>query len=268
MTKPIYPRSVLDKASRELSSIGALDLAHEAGISTPIERALSEIITADDHTVAAKRQAERLSPHCIPVLILGETGTGKELFAKVLHGNRTGRLVCINCGGIPDTLIEGEFFGTTKGSHTGAINRPGFFEQARDGTIFLDEIAELERGLQSKLLRVLQEKRVRRLGGECEIPINCRVVSATNYPVSELKGNNKLFRADLFYRLAGSVIKLNPLRKRGDDAQLIADLVTRQIGFPLPPTKEAEVLWPGNIRELLNYIEEWKILNEDKYKNI
>lgn len=222
----------------------------------PLDKYYDEILTNDRQTVDAKNVAKKLAPHNIPVLILGETGTGKELFARLLHGNRKGNFIGVNCGGIPDTLVEGEFFGSVKGAFTGATNKEGFFEQAHNGTIFLDEIAELDRPLQSKLLRVIQEKKVRRLGADAEIPVNCRIISATNHTVENLKSNNKFFRQDLYYRLAGAIIFLKPLKLRGDDAQLIADKISGKLNYYLPPENN----WEGNIRELLNYIEASKIL--------
>lgn len=249
-----------------LSSIDSSVLTDITGLkTTSIDIAYNNIITNDDDTIASKNKAKRLASSNLSVLILGETGTGKELFAQLLHGNRAGRFIAVNCGGIPDTLIEGEFFGSVKGAFTGAIDKAGYFEQAIGGTIFLDEIAELDRSLQSKLLRVIESKHVRRLGDNKEIHLtNCRIVSATNHAVEDLKSNNKLFRSDLFYRLAGSIIKLKPLRERGDDKQLIADIVAKQIGFKLPP----EQTWEGNIRELVNYIEEQKILSVETKTNI
>lgn len=270
-----YQKSELN-IEKDLASAGILDLAREAGIpiSSPITKAAEKIITVDPDIIAAKTKAIKFSGHAIPVLITGETGTGKELFAKLLHGDRTGNFVAVNCGGIPDTLIEAEFFGAEKGAYTGCnITRRGYFEEAHNGTIFLDEIAELDRSLQSKLLRVLQEKVVRRLGSSEEISINCRVVSATNMNPEELKANNKIFRTDLFYRLAGTEIHLKPLREReantgGTTAPLYDDeLITAKLlpGFSLKNYKETHTLkpWPGNVRELLNYIEEQRILRKD-----
>ena len=243
-----------------LSAIDSSILTSITGLKdTAIDTAYNSIITNDDDTINAKQKAYKLASSNISVLILGETGTGKELFAQLLHGNRSGAFVAVNCGGIPDTLIEGEFFGSVKGAFTGAIDKAGYFEQAIGGSIFLDEIAELDRSLQSKLLRVIESKRVRRLGDNKEVLLNnCRVISATNHNVEDLKNNNKLFRSDLFYRLAGSIIKLKPLRERGDDKQLIADIVSKHCGFILP----TDNAWDGNIRELINYIEEFKALNK------
>jgi len=250
---------------KDLAELGVLEEASEAGLKplTPLCKAFDAIITNDPTTIAAKNKAMKLAMCNLPVLIVGETGTGKELFARLLHGNRLGKMICINCGGIPDTLIESEFFGHERGAFTGAIiAKPGYFESAINGTIFLDEIAELDRSLQSKLLRVLQEKKVRRLGSNDEININCRIVSATNHPVEILKTDNKLFRQDLFYRLAGSIINLTSLMQREDDIYLIAHEygLDRNLinGKLLDPNGRKMA---GNIRELLNWIEEYKALN-------
>jgi len=256
--KPAQPQSskaLQDKIDKELESLHLDEILPEC--KSKLDKAYDSIITADPQTIDTKNLAKKLAPADLSVLILGETGTGKELFAKLLHGNRKGEFVSVNCGGIPETLIEGEFFGSVKGAFTGATDKPGLFEQAHNGTIFLDEIAELDRASQSKLLRVIQEKKVRRLGDNKEITINCRIVAATNYQVEELKSNNKFFRQDLFYRLAGYILYLKPLRDRGYDAHLIAELLANKIGFELPKDQK----WMGNIRELINFIEASKIIN-------
>lgn len=254
--KQIDSKSLKEKIDQELASLHLEEVLSE--FKHPIDKAFDSIITADPETINTKALAKKFAPTDLPILILGETGTGKELFAQLLHGNRKGSFVSVNCGGIPETLIEGEFFGSVKGAFTGATDKAGLFEQAQNGTIFLDEIAELDRASQSKLLRVIQEKKVRRLGDNREITINCRIVSATNYSVEELKSNNKFFRTDLFYRLAGYILHLKPLRDRGDDAQLIADCISNVIGWPLPENEK----WSGNIRELINYIKASQILTQ------
>lgn len=254
MTTTKKPIPLSAKMQQELAALDLSDILPE--VKSKLDIAYDAIITADTNTIYTKDLARKFAPTDLSILILGETGTGKELFAKLLHGNKKGEFISVNCGGIPETLIEGEFFGSVKGAFTGATDKAGYFEQAQNGTIFLDEIAELDRASQSKLLRVIQEKKVRRLGDNKEISINCRIVSATNHSVEELRNNNKFFRQDLFYRLAGYVLHLKPLRQRGDDAQLIADMLTNTIGFKLPTDTE----WQGNIRELINYIEATKIL--------
>ncbi|HEX9157932.1 MAG TPA: sigma-54 dependent transcriptional regulator [Syntrophales bacterium] len=201
-------------------------------------------------------------------LILGESGTGKELVARAIHDNsaRKGKpFVAINCGGIPENLLESELFGYMKGSFTGAFaDHAGLFEVARGGTIFLDEIAELPVILQVKLLRVVQEKAVRRIGGSEDIKVDVRIVSATNQYLQE-KVKRGEFREDLYFRLNVIPIHIPPLRKRREDIPLLAqyfiEKYAREFGKEVKriSTYALELLmrypFPGNIRELENIIE-------------
>jgi DNA-binding NtrC family response regulator len=201
------------------------------------------------------------------VLITGETGTGKELAARALHlaGNRGGQMVAVNCGALPETLLESELFGHVRGAFTGAWqSRAGRFEQADRGTIFLDEIGELPLELQSKLLRVLQEREVQRLGGSETIKLDVRVVAATNCDLQERVDRGE-FREDLYYRLNVVPLHMPALRsRRGDVPQLtrhFVEKICRAEGLPLKQiTPEAEQRlveypWPGNVRQLENAIE-------------
>jgi len=202
------------------------------------------------------------------VLILGESGTGKELVARAIHENsaRKGRpFVAINCGGIPENLLESELFGCMKGSFTGAhADRAGLFEVARGGTIFLDEIAELPVILQVKLLRVVQERTIRRIGGSEDIKVDVRIVSATNQDL-QAKVKKGEFREDLYFRLNVIPIHIPPLRKRKEDIPLLAqyfiEKYAREFGKEVKriSTYALELLmgypFPGNIRELENIIE-------------
>lgn len=201
-------------------------------------------------------------------LILGETGTGKELVAKAIHANsprRKGPLVKVNCAAIPETLIESELFGHEKGAFTGAFRQHrGRFEEANNGTIFLDEVAELSPAAQAKLLRVLQEKQFQPLGSSRLVTTNARVIAATNRRLEDCVSAGQ-FRTDLFYRLTVFPIFLPPLRERGNDIILLADhfvlKYTKELKKPVKRITNAVIEaflshpWPGNVRELENCIE-------------
>ncbi len=203
------------------------------------------------------------------VLILGETGTGKELIARAIHENSDRSkniLVKVNCAAIPHQIVESELFGHEKGSFTGAIQqRVGKFELANNGTIFLDEIGELSLELQTKLLRVLQERELERLGSNTVIKLNIRVIAATNKDLVEEIKNGK-FRSDLYYRLNSYSMIVPPLRARADDVLLLADFSARQFseryGIPFTGFTQNTLIrfkqydWPGNVRELQNNIEQ------------
>ena len=167
----------------------------------------------------------KVAPTSAPVLILGESGTGKEMVAQALHRRspqKSGPFIAINCNAIPENLLESELFGHEKGSFTGAhTQRKGHIESAAGGTLFLDEIGELPASVQVKLLRFLQEKRFQRVGGRQEIHSDARVIAATNVNLQESVASGK-FREDLYFRLAVVVVKVPPLRERGDDVGLVA----------------------------------------------
>lgn len=219
---------------------------------------------------------EKAAASQITVSITGETGTGKELVAKAIHYHSDRKkypFVAVNIGAIPKDLVESELFGYEKGAFTGAVNRKaGVFEDAQKGTIFLDEIAEMDLSMQTKFLRVLQEREVKRLGGNQLIKIDVRVVTATHKNLAdEVKNGN--FRADLFYRLMGLPIHLTPLRERGNDiiilARHFADEFSREnkkkkIDFTEEAiTKLKKYSYPGNVRELRAIIELAMILCEN-----
>ena len=203
----------------------------------------------------------------IPVLITGESGTGKELVAKALHAygkRKDGPFVVSNCAAIPESLLESELFGHVKGAFTGAIySKPGRFEEAHKGTIFLDEIGEMSPNMQGKLLRVLENGEVRRVGSNEAKRIDVRVVAATNKDLEQevIKGS---FRKDLFYRINVFHIHLPPLRERGEDAVILANhflhrFLQERSGGKVTLSGEAKkrILnyhWPGNVRELENSI--------------
>jgi two-component system response regulator AtoC len=211
------------------------------------------------------RQIDKIAGSGVTVLITGESGTGKEVVAREIHrrgANREEPFVAVNIGGIHEGLMESELFGHEKGSFTGAANRrQGLFELAGSGCIFLDEIGEMPMPLQVKLLRVLQEKKVRRLGGTADIPISARIISATNQDI-ETQIQNGRFREDLYYRLNVFRINLPPLRERPGDIPILAEhFLKKHSGRTLPVlTPEAlqkltRYSFPGNVRELENIIE-------------
>ena len=224
---------------------------------------------------AAAREMQRVAPTDTTVLLLGESGTGKELFARALHqlSPRAGKpFVALNCAAIPETLVENELFGHERGAFTGAdVRRPGKFELAHGGTLFLDEIGELPASAQSKLLRVLEERVVERLGGSGGIQVDVRVVAASNRDLEGAAGRQE-FRRDLFYRLAVCPIRIPALRERGDDVLLMAehflDRFRRELRKPrlkLAPAALAALrahAWPGNVRELQNALERAALLND------
>ena len=224
---------------------------------------------------AAAREMQRIAATDGTVLLLGESGTGKELFARAIHqlSLRAAKpMVAINCAAIPETLIENELFGHERGAFTGADSRRmGKFELAHGGTLFLDEIGELPLNVQSKLLRVLDEKLVERLGGTVPFRADIRVVTATNRNLEAAVQQNE-FRSDLYYRLNVFPIHIPALRDRGDDVVLIAEhflnRFRKERGKPrlkLAPDAIAALRahsWPGNVRELQNVMERTSILNE------
>jgi len=217
----------------------------------------------------AVAKAKRAAVFEVPVLLLGESGTGKELFAKAVHHASTrsaGPFIAVNCGAVPDSLAESAFFGHAKGAFTGALEmRPGYIEMAEGGTLFLDEIGELSRDLQVKLLRVLNDRKLRRLGENQVRDVDFRLISATNRNLA-LDAAGGRFRPDLFHRIGVGVIKLPPLRERGQDLPLLTEHICTRLNreFSSTPGWREKTLnpgamkalgqhyWPGNIRELIN----------------
>ena len=224
---------------------------------------------------AALKLLEKVARTDSTVLLTGESGTGKEVFARALHSlseRSDGPFVAVNCAAIPDSLLENELFGHEKGAFTGAHRRQrGRFEQARGGTLLLDEIGELGLSIQSKILRVLEERTFERVGGGATVNSDVRLVAATNRDLKRMV-EEELFRADLYYRLEVFPIELPPLRKRGSDVRLLARHLAAEIaarhGRPVPRlTSSAEEWlekqrWPGNVRQLANLLERAIILSE------
>jgi len=236
---------------------------------------LQGLITASSAMLALIKQVERVAPTDATVLILGETGTGKEVVARSIHGlslRASGPFVAINCAAIPETLLESELFGHEKGAFTGAVGRKiGKIESANGGTLLLDEIGDMPLALQAKILRFLQERVVERVGGTAEIPVDVRVISATHRDVDGMIAASQ-FREDLYFRIGEISVTLPPLRDRPGDVILLARaLVARHAaGRNLRLSKDCMAAmeawnWPGNIRELENRIKRACIMAEGRF---
>ncbi len=237
----------------------------------------TEIIGKSEKMKEVTRLVKKVTSSDTTVLLSGESGTGKELFARAIHSlspRKKDPYVAINCAAIPRELLENELFGSEKGAYTGAVTRKmGKFEIAEKGTIFLDEIGDLDIALQAKILRVLQEKRFERLGGTKTLDVDVRVIAATNYDLKKAI-ERKTFREDLYYRLSVFPIFIPPLRDRREDVPELADFFIRKYCMEMKKEKKnlsREALglmdkyhWPGNVRELENTIERAIILCEGK----
>ncbi|MGH7396865.1 MAG: sigma-54-dependent transcriptional regulator [Candidatus Rokuibacteriota bacterium] len=268
MTKPVDPRRLrvlVEKAVEKVQVNREVTVLRRQLKET---RGLGPLLGVSPAMQEVYRLIEMAAPSPAPVLILGDTGTGKELAARTIHQlspRAKGPFVAVNCSAIPETLLESELFGHEKGAFTGAMTRrPGYFELADGGTIFLDEIAEMSSNLQAKYLRVLQDSQVRRIGSHDEIAVDVRVVCATNKDVVKAVQDGSL-REDLYYRVNVLTIPLPTLRRRPDDIPLLADAFmaefndkyARQVrGLDEGALKLLrEHPWPGNVRELRNVIE-------------
>lgn len=268
-------RNALEEVERLKSRLQAENIYLQEEIKT--DHDFDEIITRNEQFKRILRKVEQVASTTANVLILGETGTGKELVARAIHNisdRRDRPLVKVNCAALPSSLIESELFGHEKGAFTGALSlKIGRFELADKGTIFLDEIGDLSLDLQAKLLRVLQEGEFERLGNSSTIKVDVRVIAATNKDLEELIGDNS-FRQDLYYRLNVFPIKIPPLRQRKDDIPLLVKHFTGKYSRKIAKNIEtvpARVMgnlqsyeWPGNIRELENVIERAVILSNDR----
>ncbi|WP_158738046.1 sigma-54-dependent Fis family transcriptional regulator [Alteribacillus sp. YIM 98480] len=263
---------------KEITDIQKLEMKvrkklHHSGLEAKYR--LADIIGHSDPIVEAKQQAKLFAETNATVLITGETGTGKELFAQGIHleSNRAvGPFVAVNCAAFPESLLESELFGYEAGSFTGAQKggKQGVFELAHGGTLFLDEIGEIPSRIQALLLRSLQEKTIRRIGGNRTIPLDVRIIAATNRDLEE-EVEKKQFRSDLYYRINVLTLELPPLRKRIQDIPLLVQSMIAH--FNEEREKKIKKIdedvysslmnhhWPGNIRELKNVIERLVLLN-------
>jgi transcriptional regulator with PAS, ATPase and Fis domain len=222
------------------------------------------ILSRDEDFIELKNLARKKAKSDASVLIIGETGTGKELFAHAIHNasrRKEWQFVTVNCAALPESLLESELFGYEEGAFTGARRggKPGLFELAHQGTIFLDEIGEMDLNLQTRLLRVLESREVMRIGGDSMIHIDIRIIAATNQDLWKLVEKGK-FRRDLYYRLNVLPIQVPPLRERKDDILFILEHLKLKMGVDLAMTAETAALlvaypWHGNVRELKNCVE-------------
>ncbi|TRW15356.1 AAA family ATPase [Glacieibacterium frigidum] len=276
MTAELLP-DLLRPADRRLEQQSSLPVA--------VDPAFSTIIRSSEIMERLLARAARCAVRSVPVLIEGETGTGKELLARAIHAAspRASRdFVTINCGALPKDLVEATLFGHERGAFTGAVAaRPGAFEHADGGTIFLDEIGELPLDAQVKLLRVLQEGEVQRIGAERPRRVDVRVLAATNRALASEAAAGR-FRDDLFYRLAVAVLDLPAIRERGDDLALLIDRLLERInsdsasqpGYAskrLAPAARRRLLnhdWPGNVRELNNTLLRASIWSDSEVLNL
>lgn len=278
--KPV-DTDVLKLLVQRAFSIHGLEAQNRALVQRQGTMPFAGLIAISEPMMKVCRTIEKVAPTNATVLLLGESGTGKEVLARAVHTQspRAAKpFVAINCAAIPDTLLESELFGYEKGAFTGAVKQTqGKFEHANGGTIFLDEIGDMPLSLQAKLLRFLQDRVVERIGGRDHIPVDVRIVCATNKDLSSLIKDGG-FREDLFYRISEVTVRIPPLRDRQGDAVVIAQSVLerraaehgRHIrGFAPEALKAIEAYpWPGNIRELENRVNGAVIMCEGKYVTV
>lgn len=245
-------------------------LKHFSGNAAPVRFSgytFENVIGSSEKLRSAAELAQRVAPQNSPVMLVGETGTGKEIFAQSIHRSspRAGKkFVAINCAAIPETLIESLLFGTAKGSFTGSEDKAGYFEEASGGTLFLDELNSMSLVMQSKLLRVLQERTFRRVGGKKDLELDVRIISSCNEDPFQTVEENK-FRRDLFYRLSSVIIELPPLREHLEDLEQLTWYHLEQTAFqyvhritriqPQVYQLLRAYRWPGNVRELFHVLD-------------
>jgi two-component system, NtrC family, response regulator PilR len=270
LTKPVEPKQLRTAVAAALSPDDAAGTATvQQAPSLGASQALARIVGDSAAMVQVRQRIERAAPSMAPVLVMGESGTGKELVARALHAcshRASGPFVAVNCGAIPEHLMEAEFFGVRKGAYTGATqDREGYFQAAQSGTLFLDELGDLPLPMQAKLLRAVQERHVRPLGSTQEEAVDVRIVSATHRNLAQAVQTGQ-FRQDLYYRLNVIEIELPPLRERLNDLPLVAQGILYRLaqrnGQPQAAQLDADALaaltayhYPGNVRELENILE-------------
>jgi two-component system response regulator PilR (NtrC family) len=266
MTKPFKVDEMLATVKRAVEHAQKQNVAPRVNADTPLRYQFENLIATNPSMLDVCKKIERVGPTSATILINGESGTGKEVIARTLHKaspRKDKPWVAVNCASIPENLMESEMFGHVKGAFTGAVSdKEGLFEVANGGTLFLDEISSLPLALQGTLLRVLQEKELRRVGGTKNIPIDVRVIVASNTSLEQLVQQG-LFRPDLYYRFAVITLDIPPLRERPEDILPLVyhflRLETENSKNQPKISKEAQDIlvsyrWPGNVRELENAI--------------
>jgi DNA-binding NtrC family response regulator len=270
LTKPFDGQELLARVTEVFAKVAG------AEASQALDLADSGLVGKSQAMRDLAAMIERVAPRDVNVLVLGESGTGKELVANLIHRRgprKNGPLVTVDCGSTPAGLLESELFGHVKGSFTHAVkDKKGLIEQAHQGTLFLDEIGNISAEMQTRLLRVLENHKIRRIGDVREIQVDCRVIAATNADIFEQVAEG-VFREDLLYRLKVVTINVPPLRDRREDIAVLADHFARQFcaaqGMPpvtIPPETMAYLMaypWPGNVRQLRNALEAGVVLCTD-----
>lgn len=268
LEKPVNPGVLRELLERAVTQKGLVDEAARLNRQLSYRGVLGDLVGTSAPMQQIYALIRQAAPASVPIFISGESGTGKELVARAIHRlspRADGPFVAINCAALPETLMESELFGYEKGAFTGATERrAGCFEEAQGGTLLLDEIGEMSIGTQAKLLRVLEDSRVRRLGGHKEFRVDVRVIAATNRPPEEAIKEQRL-RSDLYYRLNVFHIRLPPLRDHKEDIPAIAEAMILDLNqkhecriaelHPEVLDKFHAYNWPGNVRELRNIIE-------------
>lgn len=266
ITKPFDTETVLKKVSRMMELYELKARVAQLESQEALESPFAEIVAGSSVMRGVVERARVAAQSSAPVLLIGETGTGKEMLARAIHraSPRAERaFIPVNCAAIPQELVESELFGHRKGAFTGAVaDHPGLFQAAHDGTLFLDEIAEMPLGAQAKVLRVLEEGELRPVGETSPLHVDVRVVSASNRPMSELAGGT--LREDLFFRISTIVVEIPPLRRRREDLYLLLEHFLQRLGRQYGRSVSLERValerllnysFPGNVRELAHILE-------------